>query len=55
MSMDPHSGQIKAWVGGPNFKHFKYDMVSKVKDSRVYIQTICIRNSIGIGSCRSLL
>ena len=29
MSMDPHSGQIKAWVGGPNFKHFKYDMVNK--------------------------
>ena len=24
MSMDPHSGQIKAWVGGSNFKHFKY-------------------------------
>ena len=31
MSMDPHTGQIKAWVGGPNFKHFKYDMVSKGK------------------------
>jgi penicillin-binding protein 1A len=31
MSMDPHSGQIKAWVGGSNFKHFKYDMVSKGK------------------------
>ena len=29
MSMNPHNGQIKAWVGGPNFKHFKYDMVKK--------------------------
>ena len=29
MSMDPHTGHIKAWVGGPNFKHFKYDMVKK--------------------------
>jgi len=29
MSMDPHNGQIKAWVGGPNFTHFKYDMVNK--------------------------
>ena len=29
MSMDPHTGYIKAWVGGPNFKHFKYDMVKK--------------------------
>ena len=31
MSMNPHTGQIKAWVGGPNFKHFKYDMVKKGK------------------------
>ena len=29
MSMNPHNGEIKAWVGGPNFKHFKYDMVKK--------------------------
>ncbi|MFM7901390.1 MAG: penicillin-binding protein 1A, partial [Bacteroidota bacterium] len=27
MSMDPHTGFIKAWVGGINHKHFKYDMV----------------------------
>jgi penicillin-binding protein 1A len=27
MSMDPHTGHIKAWVGGINHKHFKYDMV----------------------------
>ncbi len=25
MAMDPHSGAIKAYVGGPNFKYFKYD------------------------------
>ena len=29
MSMDPTTGYIKAWVGGTNFEHFKYD---KVKD-----------------------
>ncbi|MCB9189165.1 MAG: transglycosylase domain-containing protein [Flavobacteriales bacterium] len=29
VSMDPHNGHIKAWVGGPDFKHFKYDMVMK--------------------------
>ena len=28
MSMDPHSGHVKAYVGGPNFAHFQYDMVS---------------------------
>lgn len=31
MSMDPHNGHIKAWVGGPDFRHFKYDMVNKGK------------------------
>jgi len=31
MSMDPHTGNIKAWVGGINFKHFKYDHVKQGK------------------------
>lgn len=29
MSMDPTTGYIKAWVGGINFKHFKYDQVKQ--------------------------
>lgn len=29
MSMDPRSGEIKAWVGGVNFKYFKYDHVKQ--------------------------
>jgi len=29
MSMDPHTGFVKAWVGGINFKHFKYDHVKQ--------------------------
>jgi penicillin-binding protein 1A len=29
MSMDPHTGHIKAWVGGINHKHFKYDHVKQ--------------------------
>ncbi|MDB5112657.1 MAG: peptidase [Mucilaginibacter sp.] len=29
MSMDPSTGYIKAWVGGINFEHFKYDQVFK--------------------------
>ena len=28
MSMDAHSGAVKAYVGGPDFTHFQYDMVS---------------------------
>jgi len=27
MSMTPQTGEVKAWVGGINYKHFKYDMV----------------------------
>ncbi len=29
MSMDPQTGHIRAWVGGINFKHFKFDHVKQ--------------------------
>jgi penicillin-binding protein 1A len=29
LSMDPHTGHIKAWVGGIDHKHFKYDHVKQ--------------------------
>lgn len=29
MSIDPFSGYVKAYVGGPNFQYFQYDMASK--------------------------
>jgi penicillin-binding protein 1A len=29
MSMDPHTGHIKAWVGGINHKYFQYDHVKQ--------------------------
>ena len=28
MSMDPNTGYVKAYVGGPDFNYFQYDMVS---------------------------
>ncbi|MFN3402952.1 MAG: penicillin-binding protein 1A [Cytophagaceae bacterium] len=31
LSMEPHSGEIKAWVGGINYKYFKYDHVKQGK------------------------
>jgi penicillin-binding protein 1A len=31
MAMDPRSGHVKAWVGGPNFKYIKYDHVKQGK------------------------
>jgi len=31
MSMNPHNGHVKAYVGGPDYTHFMYDMVSRGK------------------------
>jgi penicillin-binding protein 1A len=31
MAMDPHTGEIKAWVGGPDSKYFSYDGVKTQK------------------------
>jgi penicillin-binding protein 1A len=31
MALDPFKGQIKAWVGGINYKYFKYDHVKQSK------------------------
>lgn len=31
LSITPQTGEIKAWVGGINYKNFKYDMVKKGK------------------------
>ncbi|MDR2841352.1 MAG: transglycosylase domain-containing protein [Paludibacter sp.] len=28
MSIDPHSGHVKAYIGGTNFTHFQYDMAT---------------------------
>lgn len=31
MAMNPHNGHIRAYVGGPNYRHFKYDHVYQGK------------------------
>ncbi|MET7001398.1 penicillin-binding protein 1A [Chitinophaga defluvii] len=31
MAMDPESGEVKAWVGGPDFRYFKNDHVAKTR------------------------
>lgn len=31
MSMEPQTGEVRAYVGGINYKHFKYDMVTTGK------------------------
>lgn len=31
VAMEPHTGYVKAYVGGPNYRYFKYDNVSQGK------------------------
>jgi len=31
LSVDPHTGFVKAWVGGVDYKHFKYDHVAQAR------------------------
>ena len=31
VAMEPHTGHVKAYVGGPNYRYFKYDNVSQGK------------------------
>ena len=31
MAMDPHTGHVKAYVGGPDFRYFQYDGVTQQK------------------------
>lgn len=31
LSIDPHTGYIKAWVGGVNFQNFAYDHVTSTR------------------------
>ncbi len=54
MSMEPQTGYIRAWVGGINYKHFKYD---QVKDGarqvgstfKPFVYTVAIDN--GFSPC----
>ena len=31
MAIDPSTGYVKAYVGGPNYRYFKYDMAKQGK------------------------
>lgn len=31
VALDPRTGYVKAYVGGPNFRYFKYDMAKQGK------------------------
>lgn len=57
LSMDPHTGFIKAWVGGIDFKHFQYDHVEQARRQvgstfKPFVYATAIRE--GMEPCREL-
>jgi penicillin-binding protein 1A len=47
--MDPHTGHVKAYVGGPDFKYFKYDAVTEQKRQvgstiKPFLYTLAMQN-----------
>jgi penicillin-binding protein 1A len=58
MAMDPQSGYVKAWVGGINYEHFKYDQVKMGtrqvgSTAKPFTYTVAIEN--GYSPCFSVL
>ncbi|MRG47233.1 penicillin-binding protein [Chitinophaga sp. SYP-B3965] len=52
MAMDPESGEVKAWVGGPDFRYFKNDHVAKTKRQvgstfKPFLYCFALMNGIG--------
>ena len=55
VAMDPRSGHVKAYVGGPNFRYFKYDMAKQGKrqtgsTAKPFIYTFAI-DQLGLTPC----
>ncbi len=51
MAMDPHTGQIKAWVGGIDYKYFRYDHVKQGKRQvgstfKPFVYSVAIQNGL---------
>ena len=43
MVEDPHNGYVKAYVGGPDFRYFKYDAVTTAEETgRKYNKAISL-------------
>ncbi len=58
MSMDPLTGQVKAYVGGPNFANFQYDMVTLGKRQvgstiKPYLYTLAMEE--GLWPCDTVI
>ena len=55
MAMDPSNGHVKAYVGGPNYRYFKYDMVKQGKRQvgstiKPFVYTFAI-DQLGVNPC----
>lgn len=55
MALDPSNGHVKAYVGGPDFRYFKYDMVKQGKRQvgstmKPFIYTFAI-DHLGLSAC----
>ncbi|MFW6277232.1 MAG: transglycosylase domain-containing protein [Prolixibacteraceae bacterium] len=51
MAMETETGQVKAYVGGPNYKHFMYDMVTGGKRQvgstvKPFLYTLAMENGL---------
>lgn len=51
MAMESHSGKVKAYVGGPNYKYFMYDMVKGGKRQvgstvKPFLYTLAMQNGL---------
>ncbi len=51
MAMETHSGKVKAYVGGPNYKYFMYDMVKTGKRQvgstvKPFLYTLAMQNGL---------
>ena len=49
MAMEPETGKVKAYVGGPNYKYFMYDMVKTGKRQvgstvKPFLYTLAMQN-----------
>jgi penicillin-binding protein 1A len=56
LAADPHTGQVLAWVGGINFKHFKFDHVNAVRQVGSTFKPVVYAKAIeaGISPCERL-
>jgi penicillin-binding protein 1A len=56
LAADPHTGQVLAWVGGINFKHFKFDHVNALRQVGSTFKPVVYAKAIeaGVSPCERL-